>query len=67
MERQNIDELARKLSAGLTLDQMREKQNALVAGRRYIHDEGDEARAFSRLPNCSEGLSLSGMASLISW
>jgi len=42
---QNIDELARQLSAGLTLDQMREKQNALAAGRRYIHDEGDEARA----------------------
>jgi len=44
-QRQNIDELARQLSAGLTLEQMREKQNALAAGRRYIHDEGDEARA----------------------
>jgi len=42
---QNIDELARQLSAGLTLDQMREKQNALAQGRRYVHDEGDEARA----------------------
>jgi len=41
----DIDQIAATLAAGLTIDQMREKQNALAAGRRYIHDEGDEARA----------------------